>query len=989
MGQVRRFVKVHWGARRRGMLALVLAASLATVGLTAAGASAASAPSMVPGATPGTQGGEVLTFAKVGGTMFAGGDFTSAKNPGGAVAGQKYLIAFNPSTGAISTTFNPSLDAPVQALLPGPTSNTLYVAGNFTKVNGLPGTQHLVLLDATTGVPIPTFRAPSTNGVVNTIKLLGNRLFAGGFFTTAGGQSRGGLASFDATTGVLDTFLNIPLTGHHNDTGSGAQGGVGAKFIDANAQGDRLVVTGNFKKAGSLARDQVVMIDISGATAAVRTDWATLRYTPYCAKAKWDSYIRQVSFSPDGKFLVITAMGGPSAGTLCDAAARFETYSTGTALQPTWSDLTGGDSLYANAITDSAVFVGGHPRFLNNPAGNNTTPSMPGAVPRAGIAALDPASGLPLAWNPGKNPRGEDTYAIYPTDDGVYFGYDTDFLGNRQYFRQEMGFFPFAGGKAIASDAQGSLPGDVYLAGETSGTSPNTLARTSSFSGTGAASPQTNLNAQGIDWGNLRGGFLLDGTLYYGYSDGKMYKRSLTGSTFGGATQLNPYHDPAWKDVSTGVAQGTGTFDGTDPSFYGTQVKNVTGMFYANDRIYYTLSGNASLQWRWFNADSGIVGAVQNTVSTPGVTWTDTKGMFFANNKVFKASSATGGPLRSFPMGANGVPTGSGTVVGNGVNWNSRALFVDQQAAPPVNGSPTANFTSSCTSLSCSFTNTSSDPDGDSLSYAWDFGDSTSTDNTSTAKDPSHVFSGAGSYDVTLTVKDPSNASDDVNKTVTVDVVDPADEVSFVAGTSKSGTGTNPNVTAPSGVQVGDQLLLTGTYNTDPVTVTAPSGWTEVSHKIISKTLSSYVWTKVTDGTEPGTTTTPATNSSGTGVKFSLTEQAFRNVDSADPIATFGSSTDSGGATHTSPTVTTTAPSFVTESWQVKSSVDVDWDAPAGVTERTQTHYTGGGQTSVLDGDSAGMVAAGTVGGHTATANTSGGSPGAGINWTIALAAAP
>src|SRR5206468_487661 len=62
-----------------------------------------------------------------------------------------------------------------------------------------------------------------------------------------------------------------------------------------------------------------------------------------------------------------------------------------------------------------------------------------------------------------------------------------------------------------------------------------------------------------------------------------------------------------------------------------------------------------------------------------------------------------------------------------------------------ANQSPTAAFTSSCNALSCSFTSTSSDPDGSIASYAWTFGDGA----TSTAQNPSHTYAAGGTYTVT------------------------------------------------------------------------------------------------------------------------------------------------------------------------------------------------------------------------------------------------
>ena len=75
-----------------------------------------------------------------------------------------------------------------------------------------------------------------------------------------------------------------------------------------------------------------------------------------------------------------------------------------------------------------------------------------------------------------------------------------------------------------------------------------------------------------------------------------------------------------------------------------------------------------------------------------------------------------------------------------------------------------------CTDLECAFDGSgSSDPDGDDLTYEWDFGDGSAP---GTVVSPTHTYADAGSRTVTLTVTDPDGESDSVE--VTAEPTDPA-----------------------------------------------------------------------------------------------------------------------------------------------------------------------------------------------------------------------
>jgi lysophospholipase L1-like esterase len=119
--------------------------------------------------------------------------------------------------------------------------------------------------------------------------------------------------------------------------------------------------------------------------------------------------------------------------------------------------------------------------------------------------------------------------------------------------------------------------------------------------------------------------------------------------------------------------------------------------------------------------------------------------------------------------------------------------------SPPPNVAPTASFTSSCTYLTCTFTDASTDSDGSIATRSWTFGDG----GVSTATSPSHTYA-AGVYPVTLTVTDDGGAAGTLSSTVTV-TNPPAPEQMWVRNLTSSTSSTSRNWRAIVTVQVFDQ----------------------------------------------------------------------------------------------------------------------------------------------------------------------------------------
>ncbi|WP_242623924.1 malectin domain-containing carbohydrate-binding protein [Micromonospora kangleipakensis] len=420
--------------------------------------------------TPNIVDGTVFAIHDAGSKVIAGGSFTQVRNQDSTTdLPRKYLLAFD-DAGTVDTAFAPVLDGDVSAIIAGPTAGTVYIAGDFNTVNGQ-NRRKVALLNVADGSLVTTFKGPGFNGLVNDIQKVGDRLLVAGVFTIAGtGVNRGGLASLNASTGAVDSYLTTNLTENHNWTAGStgvAKAGVGGEKLAVSPDEKQLVVIGNFKKANGVLHDQIVRIDL-GADSVSVADWNTDRYSPACKSSAFDSYIRDVAFAPNGKYFVVVTTGASYAGTLCDSAARWEADASGPGRQPTWVNYSGGDTFLSTGISEQAVYVGGHFRWANNPISRDM--AGPGAVGRASIAALDPASGLPLSWNPGRNPRGYGVTEMLVTPQGLWLGSDQDWIGNYNYKRGKIAFFPLTGGNAPHSTATKGLPGNVYQAGRSAQT---------------------------------------------------------------------------------------------------------------------------------------------------------------------------------------------------------------------------------------------------------------------------------------------------------------------------------------------------------------------------------------------------------------------------------------------------------------------------------------------------------------------------------------
>jgi hypothetical protein len=417
---------------RRRLLAAVIAAAVAfaTVGALPAAADIAQ-PTIVSANpvdfTPNVLDGTVWSMTVVGDTVVVGGAFTKVSDSSRRQTyARKNVFAFNLNTGAVSS-FAPEVDGAVYSLTAG-ADDTVYLGGAFKTVDGA-SSRGLARLGLN-GQRFSSFNAKINWGDVRSLAARGPYLYAGGTFSAINGVNRVALARLSATTGQVDTRFDAKLTAPGLTR-------TRVEHFDISPDGTKLVAIGALLKASGYDRTQIAMFDLSGPSAAL-TSWYTDAYKPACMQG-FDTYLRQVKFSPDGSYFVVAATGRASApDRLCDSAARFET-SGGGRHNPTWVQRTGGDSLYAVAVTGAAVYLGGHQRYFDNPFGTDAKGPGAGAVSRPGIGAVSPTTGRALSWNPTRT-RGVGVRVFVATSHGLLVGSDTDQLGHEYHGR--VGMFP-------------------------------------------------------------------------------------------------------------------------------------------------------------------------------------------------------------------------------------------------------------------------------------------------------------------------------------------------------------------------------------------------------------------------------------------------------------------------------------------------------------------------------------------------------------------
>lgn len=209
------------------MCSLAVTVSMAIVGVAPAVADSApldpanpaSPTTVTADALPTVQiDGVVWQQTVVGNTVYVAGSFTTAR-PAGSAPGvntvpRNNILAYDIRTGALISSFAPSLNGQATAITASPDGSRIYVGGSFTAVNGAT-VWRVAALDPTTGRLLTNF-LPKMDASVRAIVATNDTVYLGGLFTGVGSVPKSRLAAFRASDGGLLDWAPTAVGGQVN-----------------------------------------------------------------------------------------------------------------------------------------------------------------------------------------------------------------------------------------------------------------------------------------------------------------------------------------------------------------------------------------------------------------------------------------------------------------------------------------------------------------------------------------------------------------------------------------------------------------------------------------------------------------------------------------------------------------------------------------------------------------------------------------------------
>lgn len=314
---------LRWAMRRARAVVVSALFVLGALGVAMVTGPPPVAPAPTPTGTWSTDG-VVWDLARVGDTIYLGGEFTRLVSPDGTqTLARANLAAISASTGR-PLAWAPAANGPVLALETSADGSRLFVGGHFTQVGGV-SRARLASVRTSDGSVDTAFSA-NAGGRVRSLLRQGNALFVGGEFGNIGSVAQRLVARLDARTGAVAPGWRPVLSG-------GAVRGMAF-----SPDGQRLYLAGSFTGVDNANRTRYVV--------ALRADTGLLSSW----RATVDQPLFDVATYGDGVYL---AVGGPGIPN-----NRLQKHSATTGAEA-FRYIADGD-LQDLEIWGTTLYVGGH-----------------------------------------------------------------------------------------------------------------------------------------------------------------------------------------------------------------------------------------------------------------------------------------------------------------------------------------------------------------------------------------------------------------------------------------------------------------------------------------------------------------------------------------------------------------------------------------------------------------------------------------------------
>lgn len=337
--------------RASRLAAILAAAALLCLGIAVPPAGADTLPATP--ATPVTVSADGLATPQINGVawsqvvvgdiVYVAGKFTTARPygsaPGVNTVARNNLLAYNIETGLLVSTFAPNLNAQALAITASPDGSRIYVAGDFTAVDGT-AYYRIAAFSTATGQVIPAFK-PILGSQGRALSATNSTVYVGGTFRTVNGAARDYLAAVNATNGSTTSWV--------------ANANAVVDAVAATKDGSKVVVGGRFTTlSGSAFRGLGAVSTTTGAA------------MPWAANAVVRNAGTQASFTS----LTATADAVYGTGYVYGTGGNFEgTFSANPATGAlNWLEDCHGDS-YSSFPLGDAVYVASHSHYCGNIGG--------------------------------------------------------------------------------------------------------------------------------------------------------------------------------------------------------------------------------------------------------------------------------------------------------------------------------------------------------------------------------------------------------------------------------------------------------------------------------------------------------------------------------------------------------------------------------------------------------------------------------------------